>query len=68
MFHRSATKFCKSSRPRKQRRPPISKLPASRSKIPQLKVVVDPKTGCITSLYDKKAQFESIAAAPAATS
>jgi alpha-mannosidase len=27
-----------------------------------LKVVVDPKTGCITSLYDKKAQFESIAA------
>jgi len=27
-----------------------------------LKVVVDPKSGCITSLYDKKAQFESIAA------
>jgi alpha-mannosidase len=26
-----------------------------------LKVVVDPKSGCITSLYDKKAQFESIA-------
>jgi alpha-mannosidase len=27
-----------------------------------VKVVVDPKSGCITSLYDKKAQFESIAA------
>ncbi|MGA8036883.1 MAG: glycoside hydrolase family 38 C-terminal domain-containing protein [Candidatus Acidiferrales bacterium] len=26
-----------------------------------LKVVVDPKSGCITSLYDKKAKFESIA-------
>jgi alpha-mannosidase len=26
-----------------------------------VKVVVDPKTGCITSLYDKKAQFESMA-------
>ncbi len=27
-----------------------------------LRVVVDPKTGCITSLYDKKAGFESLAA------
>ncbi len=27
-----------------------------------VKVVVDPKSGCITSLYDKTAQFESIAA------
>jgi alpha-mannosidase len=27
-----------------------------------LKVVVDPKTGCITSLYDKKTHFESLAA------
>ncbi|MFZ3217065.1 MAG: alpha-mannosidase [Candidatus Acidiferrales bacterium] len=27
-----------------------------------LRVVVDAKTGCITSLYDKRAQFESIAA------
>ena len=27
-----------------------------------LRVVVDPKTGCITSLYDKQAKFESIAA------
>ena len=27
-----------------------------------LRVVVDPKTGCITSLYDKKAQFETLAA------
>lgn len=27
-----------------------------------LRVVVDPKTGCITSLYDKRSQFESIAA------
>ena len=27
-----------------------------------LKVVVDPQTGCITSLYDKKAGFETIAA------
>lgn len=26
-----------------------------------LRVTVDPKTGCITSLYDKKASFESIA-------
>ena len=26
-----------------------------------LKVVVDPQTGCITSLYDKKANFETIA-------
>jgi alpha-mannosidase len=26
-----------------------------------LRVVVDPKTGCITSLYDKKAKFESLA-------
>jgi alpha-mannosidase len=26
-----------------------------------LRVVVDPKTGCITSLYDKRAAFESIA-------
>ena len=26
-----------------------------------LRVVVDPKTGCITSLYDKRSQFESIA-------
>jgi alpha-mannosidase len=26
-----------------------------------LKVTVDPKTGCITSLYDKKSQFESLA-------
>jgi alpha-mannosidase len=26
-----------------------------------LKVVVDPKTGCITSLYDKKSQFETLA-------
>jgi alpha-mannosidase len=26
-----------------------------------LRVVVDPKTGCITSLYDKKAGFESLA-------
>jgi alpha-mannosidase len=26
-----------------------------------LKVVIDPKTGCITSLYDKKAQFETLA-------
>ena len=28
----------------------------------QLRVVVDPKTGCITSLYDKKANFETLAA------
>jgi alpha-mannosidase len=28
----------------------------------QLSVTVDPKTGCITSLYDKQQQFESIAA------
>jgi alpha-mannosidase len=27
-----------------------------------LRVVVDPQTGCITSLYDKRSQFESIAA------
>ena len=27
-----------------------------------LRVVVDPKTGCITSLYDKKAGFETLAA------
>ena len=27
-----------------------------------LKVVVDPKTGCITSLYDKKSNFETLAA------
>jgi alpha-mannosidase len=27
-----------------------------------LRVTVDPKTGCITSLYDKSSQFESIAA------
>ena len=27
-----------------------------------LRVVVDPKTGCITSLYDKKAGFEALAA------
>ena len=27
-----------------------------------LRVVVDPKTGCITSLYDKRSQFEAIAA------
>jgi alpha-mannosidase len=27
-----------------------------------LRVVVDPKSGCITSLYDKRAKFESIAA------
>lgn len=27
-----------------------------------LKVVVDPKNGCITSIYDKKAHFESLAA------
>jgi alpha-mannosidase len=27
-----------------------------------LRVQVDPKTGCITSLYDKRSQFESIAA------
>ncbi|HEY5328580.1 MAG TPA: glycoside hydrolase family 38 C-terminal domain-containing protein [Acidobacteriaceae bacterium] len=27
-----------------------------------LRVVVDPKTGCITSLYDKKANFETLAA------
>ena len=27
-----------------------------------LRVVVDPRTGCITSLYDKRAKFESIAA------
>ena len=27
-----------------------------------LRVVVDPKTGCITSLYDKRSRFESIAA------
>ncbi|MFY9805266.1 MAG: alpha-mannosidase [Candidatus Acidiferrales bacterium] len=27
-----------------------------------LRVTVDPKTGCITSLYDEKSQFESIAA------
>jgi alpha-mannosidase len=26
-----------------------------------LRVVVDPKTGCITSLYDKKSQFEALA-------
>ena len=26
-----------------------------------LRVVVDPKTGCITSLYDKRANFESLA-------
>jgi alpha-mannosidase len=26
-----------------------------------LKVTVDPKTGCITSLYDKKSQFETLA-------
>jgi alpha-mannosidase len=26
-----------------------------------LKVIVDPQTGCITSLYDKKAHFESLA-------
>ena len=26
-----------------------------------LRVVVDPKTGCITSLYDKKAGFEALA-------
>ncbi len=26
-----------------------------------LRVVVDPKTGCITSLYDKKARFETLA-------
>ncbi len=26
-----------------------------------LRVEVDPKTGCITSLYDKKAKFESLA-------
>jgi alpha-mannosidase len=28
-----------------------------------LRVVVDPKTGCITSLFDKRTKFESIAAA-----
>jgi alpha-mannosidase len=28
-----------------------------------LKVTVDPRSGCITSLYDKKAQFETLAAA-----
>ena len=28
----------------------------------QLRLTVDPKTGCITSLYDKKEEFESIAA------
>jgi alpha-mannosidase len=28
----------------------------------QLRVTVDPKTGCITSLYDKEEKFESIAA------
>ena len=27
-----------------------------------LRVVVDPKTGCITSLFDKKAGFETLAA------
>ncbi|MGA2906674.1 MAG: glycoside hydrolase family 38 C-terminal domain-containing protein [Terracidiphilus sp.] len=27
----------------------------------ELKVKVDPKTGCITSLYDKKSQFETLA-------
>ena len=26
-----------------------------------LKVTVDPQTGCITSLYDKKANFEALA-------
>ena len=26
-----------------------------------LRVVVDPKTGCITSLYDKKTSFETLA-------
>ena len=27
-----------------------------------LKLTVDPHTGCITSLYDKRAEFESLAA------
>ena len=33
-----------------------------------LRVVVDPKTGCITSLFDRKSNFESSPPEPAATS
>jgi len=44
-------------------RPFASDLKASGTTLENsaLKVVVDPKTGCITSLYDKKSQFETLA-------
>jgi alpha-mannosidase len=45
------------------KRPFVSDLKASGTTIENaaLKVTVDPQTGCITSLYDKKANFENIA-------
>jgi alpha-mannosidase len=44
-------------------RPFVTDLKASGTTIENaaLKVTVDPQTGCITSLYDKKAQFETLA-------
>ena len=52
------------------KRPFASDLKASGTTIENapLKVTVDPQTGCITSLYDKKANFEALAQGPAATS
>ena len=43
--------------------PPATDLKASGLTVENaiLRVVVDPTTGCITSLYDKRSQFESIA-------
>ena len=35
---------------------------ASPSKTPPLRVTVDKTTGCITSLFDKKSKFETLAA------
>ncbi len=45
------------------RRPLASELRVSGTTLENasLRVVVDPHTGCITSLYDKKSQFESLA-------
>ena len=45
------------------KRPFVSDLKANGTTLENsaLKVTVDPKTGCITSLYDKKSQFETLA-------
>ena len=46
------------------RKPAATEVKASGTTIENaaLKVVVDPSTGCITSIFDKKANFESLAA------